>query len=358
MYFVIQFYVQLKVDLAEQKPLLKVVAIKLVIFLSFWQTTVLSVLTSQSLGPVLTTTKYLAYPDLMVGVPSLLLCAEMMFFAILHIFAFPYHPYRPKPGHIDPAAKQFDKSQGGFLGMAAIMDALNPWDLVKAFARGLRWFFVGRKNRMDDPSYKQDLNDVPLDGPVDTTYKPDSAHLPIADEFRKSNFGMNFKINDPETRSVRTSETVALISNASLSPSSTSPLPRFAGSAYTPARQRYDANGYDIPEEDRLKTLQPGPRIQPYINQADIHSFVGEIGTAYGGHEHEQGWPQPQQSQHPQGYRPQYQRHDSVDSLGAAGYDLAELQQLEPSHQQVQPSHQQVAHATLWGPSTYKESRP
>jgi len=38
MYSIIQFYYQLKGDLAEHQPLMKVVAIKLVIFLSFWQT--------------------------------------------------------------------------------------------------------------------------------------------------------------------------------------------------------------------------------------------------------------------------------------------------------------------------------
>ena len=37
MYCLIQFYFQLRHDLAEHSPLLKVVAIKLVIFLSFWQ---------------------------------------------------------------------------------------------------------------------------------------------------------------------------------------------------------------------------------------------------------------------------------------------------------------------------------
>lgn len=38
MYCLIQFYLQLKYDLVEHKPLLKIAAIKLVIFLSFWQT--------------------------------------------------------------------------------------------------------------------------------------------------------------------------------------------------------------------------------------------------------------------------------------------------------------------------------
>jgi hypothetical protein len=38
MYCLIQFYVQLKRDLAHHKPFLKVCCIKLVIFFSFWQT--------------------------------------------------------------------------------------------------------------------------------------------------------------------------------------------------------------------------------------------------------------------------------------------------------------------------------
>lgn len=38
MYAIIQFYVQLREDLAPHSPFMKVLAIKLVIFLSFWQT--------------------------------------------------------------------------------------------------------------------------------------------------------------------------------------------------------------------------------------------------------------------------------------------------------------------------------
>lgn len=38
MFCLIQFYIQLRVDLAPHKPFLKVLCIKLVIFFSFWQT--------------------------------------------------------------------------------------------------------------------------------------------------------------------------------------------------------------------------------------------------------------------------------------------------------------------------------
>jgi hypothetical protein len=38
MFMLVQFYLQLKLDLAEHRPFLKVLCIKLVIFFSFWQT--------------------------------------------------------------------------------------------------------------------------------------------------------------------------------------------------------------------------------------------------------------------------------------------------------------------------------
>lgn len=37
MYCLIQFYVQIKGDIAQYSPFLKILSIKLVIFLSFWQ---------------------------------------------------------------------------------------------------------------------------------------------------------------------------------------------------------------------------------------------------------------------------------------------------------------------------------
>jgi hypothetical protein len=39
------------------------------------------------------------------------------------------------------------------MGMMALLDAFNPWDMVKASARGFRWLFIGVKNRELDSSY-------------------------------------------------------------------------------------------------------------------------------------------------------------------------------------------------------------
>ena len=47
MFCLIQFYIQLRQDLAEHRPFLKVLCIKLVIFFSFWQTVSRSVVLTQ-----------------------------------------------------------------------------------------------------------------------------------------------------------------------------------------------------------------------------------------------------------------------------------------------------------------------
>lgn len=221
MYCLIQFYIQLRHDLAEHRPFLKVLAIKLVIFLSFWQTFLISILTSSSLKIVNTTSK-IAYPDLKVGIPSLLLCIEMMIFAFLHLFAFPYSPYSngaPPAKYpistpsIDSGMEGPGPKQGGFLGIKAFVDAMNPWDLVKAFARGMKWLFVGRRTRENDSSYKNaafnfgnsENDGVTLGeaGGANGAYKSDTAYngamgLPIADQFRRSNFGMPQSAQDEE----------------------------------------------------------------------------------------------------------------------------------------------------------------
>ncbi|KAK3722110.1 hypothetical protein LTR37_002542 [Vermiconidia calcicola] len=164
MFCLIQFYIQLKADLAEHRPFLKVLCIKLVIFFSFWQSIVISFASSDE-GP-LQPTKTLAYADIKVGIPSVLLCIEMSIFAIMHIFAFPWKPYSIKHSYSDPinvpgtgySGGETMKYKGGPLGILALADAFNPWDIIKMTARGLRWLFVGVRQRHDDVSYQKPTN--------------------------------------------------------------------------------------------------------------------------------------------------------------------------------------------------------
>ncbi|KAI0111875.1 DUF300-domain-containing protein [Daldinia grandis] len=204
MFCLIQFYIQLREPLSEHRPFLKVLAIKLVIFLSFWQTIAISLGTSTL--HIVNPNAILAYPDLKVGIPSLMLCVEMALFSVLHIWAFPYTPYLesakttyypvsdPSQG-VSPRENEHGAKMGGFMGLKAFVDALNPWDIIKAFGRGMRWLFVGVKHRREDSSYQAKSSDI------DTSYpmKPygagrpgvkDAEILPVATEFRRSTFGV------------------------------------------------------------------------------------------------------------------------------------------------------------------------
>jgi Organic solute transporter Ostalpha len=97
-----------------------------------------------------------AQQDLSIGIPNLLICMEMSLFSVLHLWAFPWHPYtianQLASDHSDLYGAKV-AYHGGPLGWKAFLEAFNPWDLLKAIGRGFRWLFVGRKQRTMDPSY-------------------------------------------------------------------------------------------------------------------------------------------------------------------------------------------------------------
>ena len=193
----------------------------------------------------------------------------MMIFAFLHLFAFPYTPYSKgaAPAKFPISSPSINSGMdgpgpnlGGFLGIKAFIDAMNPWDLVKAFARGMKWLFVGRKNRENDSSYKNSafnfgngaegvtLGDA--SGP-NGAYKSDTgyngaASLPIADQFRRSNFGM------PAT-TVQDEEGAGLIAHAQ-----PNPLNRADSNYAQHPGQLYDYNG------QQTKPAYPGSSNQRY----------------------------------------------------------------------------------------------
>jgi hypothetical protein len=119
---------------------------------------------ASSSGPFKPSNK-ISYPDIYIGIPSGLLCIEMAFFAVLHVIAFPWTPYSLKHGaaaYTSPgasiengAATTIPMTLRRYRGFCyAIVDAFNPWDVVKASARGLRWMFVRYRHRHTDSSYQ------------------------------------------------------------------------------------------------------------------------------------------------------------------------------------------------------------
>lgn len=134
---------------------------------------VISFLASQY-GPLHPTDKLNA-PDIYIGIPTLLICIEMAFFAVMHIFAFSWRPYVKDRVHDDSLAAAYGhgtptKYLGGFLGIKAYLDAMNPWDFVKASARGFRWIFIGYRHRTKDPSYAQAGKVGAMDGYTGTLH--------------------------------------------------------------------------------------------------------------------------------------------------------------------------------------------
>ncbi|GAA5894050.1 OSTA/TMEM184 family protein [Sporobolomyces salmoneus] len=91
MYVVLQLYVTLKKDLDPYSPVMKFLAVKLVVFFTFWQESSLSLLVT--IGVIKNRT-YWSAEDIVVGISGLLSCFEMMIFAFMHVKAFPYLPYR------------------------------------------------------------------------------------------------------------------------------------------------------------------------------------------------------------------------------------------------------------------------
>ena len=86
--------------------------------------------------------------DVQVIVQYMLLSAELVGFAILHIKAYPATPYMEyeKQGH---------PYQGGLCGWRAFVDCINLSDVGQGIHKGCHWMFVGFKYRnMPDDSLK------------------------------------------------------------------------------------------------------------------------------------------------------------------------------------------------------------
>ncbi|EIN06704.1 DUF300-domain-containing protein [Punctularia strigosozonata HHB-11173 SS5] len=92
MYCLLQMYTSVSEQLKPQKPLLKLFAVKAVVFLTFWQASLLSVL---AMFGWVKDTKYMTADDINTGISAILETFEMMCFAFLHIRAFTYKVYRP-----------------------------------------------------------------------------------------------------------------------------------------------------------------------------------------------------------------------------------------------------------------------
>jgi hypothetical protein len=114
-------------------------------------------------------TKKVAMPDLKYALPELMINIEMFIFSILHLWAFAWKPYAIANANQGEVTDFFGNGkatyEGGRFGVGALVDAMNPLDLLKAIGRSARWLTVGRKHRMKDRSYQPHHESIGLEIP-------------------------------------------------------------------------------------------------------------------------------------------------------------------------------------------------
>ncbi|KAK5053934.1 hypothetical protein LTR84_001896 [Exophiala bonariae] len=94
---VLKFFTALKKDLKHHKPMAKFLAFKLIIFLTFLQKIVIMILHSTD---VLKETSKLSFADVNMGIETMLVCIEMVPFAIFFHYAYDVAAYdvsKPRP---------------------------------------------------------------------------------------------------------------------------------------------------------------------------------------------------------------------------------------------------------------------
>lgn len=144
---ILKFYGRLKSILKPRGTMLQLVAFKIIVFFNFIQTVsctlhfppsyrtnhpaklnqfIFSILASEK---VLKANKYMSYDDLANGLPSLLLCCEMVLVATFMLFAYPATPYILSASNASTGRYY----QGGPMGIKAFTKALNIFAVVKDF---------------------------------------------------------------------------------------------------------------------------------------------------------------------------------------------------------------------------------
>lgn len=246
----------------------------------------------------------IATVDWKVGLPNLLICIEMAIFSVLHLWAFAWQAYSIERVQDTEVADFYGNGKttyhGGFWGLKALLNALNPLDLLKAVSRGFRWLFVGRKKRTMDPSYQVPFEQIGLDqddrasGPTTTAYQ--GAGPMMAG-------GRPLSPDD---------DADVLLSHAQ--PNPTTPKPTHNGFGLTPSpyeaehhNQSYFPHDSTLHDSSMLDPTGPSPR--PYSPYDDTYNnpYMASYDAQHELYLHQQ---QQQQQQSPPEY-PYHHRHVS-----------------------------------------------
>ncbi|KAJ5190997.1 uncharacterized protein N7498_009982 [Penicillium cinerascens] len=115
---VLNFYKALSTHLKGHQPLAKLLAFKLIVGLSFVERIIFTILRSTN---TLKPTSTLSYGDTNIGIPNLLICLQMVLFALFFPYAYRVSPYINGGPY-----------KGGSLGGRAWIGMLSPMEILRA----------------------------------------------------------------------------------------------------------------------------------------------------------------------------------------------------------------------------------
>lgn len=145
---VVRFFMQLRTKLSHHQPLAKFFAFKLVVTLTFLENIIFWILKDTgALNPTATLTD----ADMRIGIPSMLICIEMLPLAAFFHYAYSHRPYvigggntrRPLAGDLEAYEPQ--TYSGGPGGVWALVEMWNPMEIVEAIVFGLKMKAEERK---------------------------------------------------------------------------------------------------------------------------------------------------------------------------------------------------------------------
>lgn len=93
MFCLILFYTVFKNELAPLKPIRQYLCIKFVVFVTFWQSILIAILTKFGIISINQWPYFPTIIDTVNGLQDFLICVEMFIASIAHIIAFPVTPY-------------------------------------------------------------------------------------------------------------------------------------------------------------------------------------------------------------------------------------------------------------------------
>jgi len=154
LYALVVFYRAAKHALTPYKPVLKFVCIKIVLFLTFWQGVLISVLGAAGVIPELWG---MTSAEVAVCIQNAVICVEMAGVSILHLWAFPHDIYRVSSQSEAPLTHE--TAVGKQSVAKAAVGALSQKDMVDDTVTAF-----GRKKRTND-KYRKLREDRLTEGP-------------------------------------------------------------------------------------------------------------------------------------------------------------------------------------------------